>query len=160
MLLREISQNSSERKHLCRNLFFWHHQTTASYCNSINSISHEGRIDKRNCKFMIQKPRINLSHKCHLLRSTLTWNKRFQKQSFVDSIKKRLQCRCFSVKFTKVLRTSFLKNSYSGCFWGLTRVFKEVGDTNRCDCLQYIPDLAEEGICCRENPEAATVGVL
>ena len=31
---------------------------------------------------------------------------------------------------------------------------------NLCDCLQYIPDLAEKGICCRKNPEAATVGVL
>ena len=42
----------------------------------------------------------------------------------------------------------------------LTPVFKEVLDKNRCDCLQYILDLAEKGICCRENPEAATTGVL
>ena len=38
----------------------------------------------------------------------------------------------------------------------LTRVFKGVWDKNQCDYLQYIPDLAEKGICCRENPEAAT----
>ena len=33
-------------------------------------------------------------------------------------------------------------------------------DKNRCDCLQYISDLAEKGICCRKNPEAANVGLL
>ena len=37
---------------------------------------------------------------------------------------------------------------------------KGVLDKNRCNCLQYIPDLAEKSICCRENPEAATIGVL
>ena len=43
----------------------------------------------------------------------------------------------------------------------LTRVFKGVRDKNQCDCLLYIPDLAEKGIRCRQNPEAATVlGVL
>ena len=34
---------------------------------------------------------------------------------------------------------------------------KGVLDKNRCNCLQYIPDLAEKSICCRENPEAANV---
>ena len=42
-------------------------------------------------------------------------------------------------------------------FQGLSRVFKGVRDENRCDFLQYIPDLAEKGICCLENPEAATI---
>ena len=28
------------------------------------------------------------------------------------------------------------------------------------DYVQYIPDLAEKGICWHENPKAATVGVL
>ena len=40
-------------------------------------------------------------------------------------------------------------------------MFSEECETkSRCDCLQYIPDLAEKGICCRENPEAATIVVL
>ena len=45
-------------------------------------------------------------------------------------------------------------------FWGLTRVFERVRDKNQCNCLQYIPHLAEKGICCRKNPEASTVGAL
>ena len=38
----------------------------------------------------------------------------FQARNF---IKKRLQHRCFSVKFAKSLRASFLQNIYGGCFW-------------------------------------------
>ena len=33
-------------------------------------------------------------------------------------------------------------------------------EKNRCDCFQYILDLAEKGICRSENPEAATISVL
>ena len=66
----------------------------------------------------------------------------------------------FSCEIYKISKNTFLKNSYSGCFWGLTRVFKGVHDKNRCDCLRYKPVLAEKGICCSEKPEAATVGVL
>ena len=32
-------------------------------------------------------------------------------------IKRRLQHRCFPVKFLKVLRTPFLQNNSGGCFW-------------------------------------------
>ena len=38
----------------------------------------------------------------------------FQARNF---IKKRLQHRCFSVKFAKSLRASYLQNTSSGCFW-------------------------------------------
>ena len=41
-----------------------------------------------------------------------------------------------------------------------TPVFKGVLDKNRCVCLPYVLDLAEKGICCRENPVAAIIGVL
>ena len=42
------------------------------------------------------------------------------------------------MKFANVLRTPFLQNSFSGYFWVLTRVFKGVQNTNRCDCQQWI----------------------
>ena len=32
-------------------------------------------------------------------------------------IKKRLQHRCFTVKFAKFLKTPFLQNNANGCFW-------------------------------------------
>ena len=64
----------------------------------------------------------------------------------------------FSCEIYKISKNTILKNSYSGCFWGLTRVFKGVHDKNRC--LRHKPVLAEKGICCSEKPEAATVGVL
>ena len=34
-----------------------------------------------------------------------------------NCIKKRLQHRCFPVKFAKFLRTRFLQNTSGGCFW-------------------------------------------
>ena len=74
-----------------------------------------------------------------------------------NSNKKRLKYLCFPVKFAKVLRTPFFIEQQQ---WLLLRVFKGVQDKNGCDCLQYLPDLAGKGVCCRENPEAATVGVL
>ena len=55
------------------------------------------------------------------------------------------------MKFTKLVRTYYLIENTC-----LTRVFKGVWDKNQCDCLHYISDLAEKGICCHENPEAAT----
>ena len=62
------------------------------------------------------------------------------------------------MKFTKFLRTAIFIEQLQWLLPRLSRVFKGVQDKNRCDCLQYIPDLAEKGICCRENPEvAATV---
>ena len=64
----------------------------------------------------------------------------------------------FSCEIYKIYKSKIF--CYSGCFGGLTCVFKGAWDKNQCDCLQYIPDLAEEGICCRENLEPAAVGVL
>ena len=64
-----------------------------------------------------------------------------------NSVKKRLQGRFFPMKCAKFLRTTFfLQNCCSDCFWGLALVFKGVRDKNRCDFLQYIPDLVEKGI--------------
>ena len=45
---------------------------------------------------------------------------------------------------TLPLRTPFLQSSSSGCFRGLTRVFKVVRNRNRRDCQRYIPDSAEK----------------
>ena len=47
-------------------------------------------------------------------------------------VKKKPQHRCFPVKFAKL--TPFLQSSSSGCFRGLTRVFKGVRNENWCDC--------------------------
>ena len=67
----------------------------------------------------------------------------------------------FSYEIYKISKnTSIYKTATVAVFWGLTRVFKTVRDKNRCDCLQYIPHLAEKGICCRKIPEASTVGAL
>ena len=45
-------------------------------------------------------------------------------------IKKRLQCRCFSVNIVKCLRTLFLQNSSGGCFfrelWNMDRFWKRL----------------------------------
>ena len=53
-----------------------------------------------------------------------------------NSIEKRLQHRCFTVKFAKFFRTSFSQNCSSGCACPLTRVFKGICNKNRCDCKQ------------------------
>ena len=67
----------------------------------------------------------------------------------------------FSREINKISEKDlFWQNSYSGWFWGLTHVFKGVLEKKRCGCLQYIPGLVEKSISCRENPEAATLGVL
>ena len=62
-----------------------------------------------------------------------------------NSIKKWPQHRCFLAKFAKFRRRLFLQKSSSGCFWGLTRVFKGVRNKSRCACQQQIPDLSEKG---------------
>ena len=66
--------------------------------------------------------------------------------------------------FLSLLACNFIKEklrySYSGCFWGLTHVFKGVRDKNQCDCLQCITDLAEKGICCRKNPEILNFTIM
>ena len=102
------------------------------------------------------KPCSNLSQKCNLQRPTLQvkeqkqsfafrWkNRKFRKLhrktsvfeslsnkvaglSACNSVTKRLQYRFFPAKFTKFLKTSFLQNSYNGCFWVLTRILKGSG---------------------------------
>ena len=62
-----------------------------------------------------------------------------------NSIKKWPQHRCFLAKFAKFRRRLFLQKSSSGCFWGLTRVFKGVRNKSRCACQQQIPDSSEKG---------------
>ena len=102
------------------------------------------------------KPCSNLSQKCNLQRPTLQvkeqkqsfafrWkNRKFRKLhrktsvfeslsnkvaglNACNSVTKRLQYRFFHAKFTKFLKTSFLQNSYDGCFRVLTRILKGSG---------------------------------
>ena len=120
---------------------------------------------------MIQKPCTNLNHKCNLLRRTLqvknskiSYKKLHRKISVFESLglqiyKKETLIQVLSCQIYKISKNTFF-NSYSGCFRGLTPAFKVARDKNRCDCLQYKPDLAEKDICRRKNPEAATVSVL
>ena len=68
----------------------------------------------------------------------------------------------FSCEIYKISKNTFFAEQLQwlllvSTFQGLSRVFKGVRDENRCDFLQYIPHLAEKGICCLENPEAATI---
>ena len=74
-----------------------------------------------------------------------------------NSIKKRLQYRCFSVKFTKFLRTPFFIGKLQWLLLRFNSCFQRSPDKNRCDCLKYILDLAEKGICCCENSETSTM---
>ena len=46
--------------------------------------------------------------------SFLAWNRSFMPATL---LKKRLWHRCFPVNFAKFLRTSFLQNTFGGCFW-------------------------------------------
>ena len=46
--------------------------------------------------------------------SFLAWNRSFMPANL---LKKRLWHRCFPVNFAKFLRTSFLQNTFGGCFW-------------------------------------------
>ena len=52
-------------------------------------------------------------------------------------IKKRLQHRCFSVKFAKYLRTSFLQTTSSGCFWKylINSLFIAYENDESCHCV-------------------------
>ena len=51
-------------------------------------------------------------------------------------IKKTLQHWCFSVKFAKSLRASFLQNTYGGCFWKylMNSLFIAYGNDESCHC--------------------------
>ena len=55
-------------------------------------------------------------------------------------IKKRLQHRCFSVKFTKSLRASFLQNTSVGCFckYLMNSLFTAYENDESCHCVVYI----------------------
>ena len=55
-------------------------------------------------------------------------------------IKKRLQHRCFYVKFAKALRASFLQNTSGGCFWKylMNSLFIAYGDDESCHCVVSI----------------------
>ena len=136
---------------------------------------------------MIQKPCINLNQSVLIKKYTLGETTGFRSsrswvfKNFVNStvkhmclsplacnfIKKRLQFRCFSVKFTKFLRALFFIGKLH---WLLLR-FNSCSQRspgqkpmrtryNTLHYIQYLLDLVEKGICCRENPEAATIGVL
>ena len=52
-------------------------------------------------------------------------------------IKKRLQHRCFSVKFAKSLRASFLQNTSGGCFWKylINSLFIAYENDESCHCV-------------------------
>ena len=67
-----------------------------------------------------------------------------KRQTSCNSIKNRLQHRCFHVKFAKFLWTPFLQKSFSGCFWGLSYVFKGVWSKKQRDCQQEMSDSAEK----------------
>ena len=64
------------------------------------------------------------------------------------------------MKFSKFLRTPFFTEVFQWQLLALTRVFKGVQSKSRCDCQQQISNSAKKSICRRENPEAATAGVL
>ena len=55
-------------------------------------------------------------------------------------IKKRLQHRCFSVKFAKSLRPSFLQYTSGGCFWKylMNSLFIEYENDDPCHCVLRI----------------------
>ena len=55
-------------------------------------------------------------------------------------IKKRLQQRCFSVKFSKSLRVSFLQDTSGGCLWKylMKSLFVAYENDESCHCLVCI----------------------
>ena len=59
-------------------------------------------------------------------------------------IKKRLQHRCFYVKFAKALRASFLQNTSGGCFWKylMNSLFIAYENDESCHCVVRIGSLA------------------
>ena len=112
---------------ICEN--FWstffaeHHRKTASDCSSINS--SEGRIGKQNRKLLKRAVQVSeaivrrlqitvgvLINFVSFTRKYLCWSLFFNKVTGLNvcnSIKKRLQHSCFSVKFANFLRTLFLQ---------------------------------------------------
>ena len=164
---------------ICWNTFFKeHHRTTACDYSSISS--REWRIGKRNCELRYKSYSMctNLSRKCKLLKRAVQMKEQvsevvadFKLKNFVNStgkhlcwslfliksIKERLQHWCFTVKFAKFWRTPFFTEQLQ---WLLQSVFsKEPG--KKTDATVVInTKFSKKSICCRENPEAATVGVL
>ena len=65
-------------------------------------------------------------------------------------IKKRLQHRCFSVKFAKSLRASFLQTTSSGCFWKylINSFFIAYENDELCHCVVRIGSPALISFCC------------
>ena len=67
-------------------------------------------------------------------------------------IKKRLQNRCFSVKFAKLLRASFLQNTSGGCFWKylMNSLFIAYENDESCHCVVRIGSpalISLQGVC-------------
>ena len=111
------------------------------------------RCSWKFCKFI---RKANSSGK-HLCRSLFL----IKLQTSGNSIKKKLQHRCFPVKFAKFLRTTFLQKSSSGCFWGFEVVFlKEFGAKTGVTVSNKYQIHLIKWICCRENLEAVTIGGL
>ena len=55
-------------------------------------------------------------------------------------IKKRLQCRCFSIKLAKSVRASFLQNTSGRCFWKylMNSLFIAYENDESCHCVVCI----------------------
>ena len=58
----------------------------------------------------------------------------------VAGLKKRLQNRCFSVKFAKSLSASFLQNTSGGCVWKylMNSLFMAYENDESCHCVVRI----------------------
>ena len=69
----------------------------------------------------------------------------------LNSVKKKNLIQVLFCEISKILRTFFLQNNLSGCFWSLTYVFKGVPNENRCKCQWSIPDSAEKSVCCGKH---------
>ena len=95
-------------KHLCRSLFFINYRlqvTTLTKSNSYKVFSCEYCQIFKNSSFY-RTPVMAASVSCNKVAGLKT----------SKVTKKRVQHRCFPVKFAKVLRTPFLQNTSGDCF--------------------------------------------
>ena len=78
-----------------------------------------------------------------------------------NSIKNRLQHSCFPVKLINFLIIPFLQQSFSGCLWRFNSCFQRSSEQKplRTVCNKYQIRL-KKNICCHDNLELATAGVL
>ena len=140
----------------------------------------KGELTSETVNYDDTKAMYQCKTKCNLLRSTLQVKqqvseavvRRFLKLSSTpqknmclsllacNSIEKRLQYRCFSVKFTKCLRTPSFIGKLRWLLLRFDYCFRRSPGQKPMRLSPYVLNLAEKGICCRENPEAATIGVL